>query len=373
MSDNSAYAAAELASELRDEPSEHIRDWAGLVDDPEVVGLLNHLDTVLPEPVEETPIGKEILGNAATEGTNEAVKAGNVSKMKTATGLTTTHDDEKKLLYEAVERLANEGTIGLMFGSPGSGKTALSLDIARMWSAQTGGTVIGNTQWSGYEEVVMSDTEMLEAMASQQGPVLAVIDETAQDLSGYGEDMKPAQEFSNALTFVRKREGRHGAYAKRGSVLMISHTRTKLAKAFRDLAMFGIEKPTNNDPGRAYLFDSESGKDDFEKVMEVTGLTDTSETYDEHEASEFVIHGVDDDGEEQTSAETGPDRNEILRQEQIRMAIEAYADDPSTSYREIAESPGIEYGKDWIGDRIREYKNGEHRGLWEADSPQIDE
>jgi hypothetical protein len=374
MTDNSTYASAELATELRgDEPGEHVRPWAGIVDDPETVKLLNHLEGTLDDPVEETTMGQKIIANAATEELAEAVKAGNVSKMKTATGLTNARDDEEKLLYEATERLANEGTIGLMFGSPGSGKTALSLDIAQMWKAMTGGVVIGNTQWEGYEEVVMSDTEMLEAMASHEGQVLAVIDETAQDLSGFGKDMKPAQEFSNALTFVRKREGRHGRYAKRGSVLMISHTRTKVAKAFRDLAMFGIEKPTNHDAGRAYLFDSESGKDKFELEMEVEGLTDTSEDYDEHEASEFTIHGVGDDDRDDDQEDDAPDRDEIVRQEQVRMVVEAYASNPSASYREIAESPGVNYGKDWVGNRIREFKRGEHRDLWEADTPTIAE
>ena len=374
MSDDSTYASAELASELRENPGEHVSWWAGLIDDPEAVRLLQRLKRTLDDPVEETALGREIIENAATEEVAQAVRAGNVSKMKAATGLTNARDDEEKLLYEATERLANEGTIGLMFGSPGSGKTALSLDIAQMWKAMTGGVVIGNTQWGGYEEVVMSDTEMLEAMATHKGQVLAVIDETAQDLSGFGRDLKPAQEFSNALTFVRKRQGKHGRYAKRGSVLMISHTRTKVAKAFRDLAMFGIEKPTNHDPGRAYLFNSESGQDDFELKMEVEGLTDTSEDYDEHEASEFTIHGVDDRGDRDDEQGNGsPDVDEIRRQEQIRMVVEAYASDPDATYREVAESPGVNYGKDWVGNRIREYKQGKHRGIWGSDSPTLDD
>jgi hypothetical protein len=262
-----------------------------------------------------------------------------------------------------------------MWGYPGSGKTALSLDIARVWSALTGGSVIGNTRWDGYDQVVMSDEEMLEAMASIRGPVLAVIDETAQDLSGFGSDMKPAEEFSNALTMVRKREGAHGPYAKRGSVFMVSHTKTKVAKAFRDLAMFAVEKPTNQDPGRAILLSSQSDSDNFEVEYPVSGLSDTNEQYDEHEASEFVIHGIDDEDTEANEEESDDtvDREEIVRDHQIKMAVEAYAADPDASYREIAESPGIKYAKDWVGDRIREYNDGEHRYLWDGDSPDIDE
>jgi len=374
MADNSAYAAAELASTLRDDPGEHVQEWAGLIDDPETVDLLLHLESSLNRPVLETQIGREIVGSAATQTIDESVREGNVSQMKSATGLTNQRDDEQKLPYETAERLANEGTIGLMWGSPGSGKTALSLDIARVWGALTGGTIIGNTAWDGYDELVLSDSDMLEAMATNKGPVLAVIDETAQDLSGFGEDMVPAQEFSNALTMVRKREGRHGQYAKRGSVLMVSHTKTKVAKAFRDLAMFAVEKPTNNDPGRAYLLDSESDTDDFELLMEVTGITDTPESYDEHEASEFTIYGVDEDEEsDESESEDRPDRDEVARELQIKMAIETYAADPDASYRDVANSPGFDFSHKWVGDRIREFKGGEHRELWDGDAPEVGE
>ena len=372
MGDNTAYASAELASALREEPHENVRDWAGLIDDKRALAILNRAESVLNEPVTDTDLGRQIVDMAATETIDESVREGNVSQMKSATGLTNQHDDETTLLYEAAERLANEGTIGLMWGSPGSGKTALSLDVARVWGALTGGTIIGNTAWDGYQQLVTSDRGMLEAMATVKGPVLAVIDETAQDLSGFGEDMVPAQEFSNALTMVRKREGRHGKYAKRGSVLMVSHTKTKVAKAFRDLAMFAVEKPTNNDPGRAYLLDSESDKDEFELSMEVTGLTDTPEEYDEHEASEFTIHGVEDTAQDdEADTEDQLDPNEVVRQHQTKMVVEAYTSDPDASYRDIANSPGIKYSRHWVGERIKEFKDGQHRELWEDDAPEL--
>jgi len=370
---NSAFAAAEVGTELGDsEPHEHVRSFAGLIDDGNALDLLNYYDSVLDEPIEETAIGQQLLANIETRTVNDGVQEGNVSLMKRAMGMTDNTESEQQLLQDVADRLANEGTIGLMIGSPASGKTALSLDIARVWAALTGGTVIGNTEWDGFSEVVTSDTAMLEAMASTEGQVLAVIDETAQDLSGFGEGMKPAEEFSDALTFIRKHEGRHGRYAKRGSVLMISHTYTKTAKPFRDLAMFAVEKPTNNDKGRAVLLDSRSDKDEFDPLYTVKGLTDTTETYDEHESSEFAIHGTDGDGDDEHTSEDVDEAAETAkRQQQVRTVIEAVVEE-DMSYRAAANLPGVNYSRGWVGDRVDEYEDGEHRELFNGDAPIVE-
>jgi len=370
MSDgNSAFAAAELGTEYRGGPAEHVRPFAGLVDDEEIVALLNHYDSLLDEDIENTRLGKQILSNEMTETVERAVQRGNVSQMKNAMGLTNNTKDEQELLSDVSDRLATEGTIGLVIGSPGSGKTALSLDVARMWAAVTGGTLIGNTEWEGFSEVVTSDQQMLEAMGSTEGQVLAVIDETAQDLSGFGEGMKPAEEFSDALTFVRKREQSHGPHAKQGSVLMISHTLTKVAKPFRDMAMFAVRKPTNNAKQRAVMMDSRSDSDDFEELYSVKTLTDTTEDYREHESSEFKIHGVTDD--DSTEGDDGPDAETVKENQQIRTAIEAVADE-DMSYREVANLPGFSYSRSWVSSRVKEYKQGDHRELFNGDAPVVD-
>lgn len=370
---NSAFAAAEVGTALGDsEPYEHVRSFAGLVDDGNALDLLNYYDSLFDGRIEDETVGQHVLADIETRTVNDGVQEGNVSLMKRAMGMTDNTESEQQLLQDVADRLANEGTIGLMIGSPASGKTALSLDIARVWAALTGGTVIGNTEWDGFAEVVTSDVEMLEAMGSREGKVLAVIDETAQDLSGFGEGMKPAEEFSDALTFIRKREGQHGRYAKRGSVLMISHTYTKTAKPFRDLAMFAVEKPTNNDKGRAVLLDSRSDKDDFEPLYTVKGLTDTTETYDEHESSEFTIHGTDDDGsDEHTSADVDQAAETAKRQQQVKAVIEAVVEE-GMSYRAAAALPGVNYSRGWVSDRVEEYRDGEHRDLFNGDAPVVE-
>jgi len=367
MSDgNTAFAAAELGTEYRGGPAEQVRPFAGLVDDGATLRLLNHYDSLLDEDIENTRLGQQILADEMTETVGRAIRLGNVSQMKNAMGLTNNTKSEEELLTDVADRLGTEGTIGLIIGSPGSGKTALSLDVARVWAAVTGGTLIGNTEWDGFSEVVTSDQQMLEAMGTTEGQVLAVIDETAQDLSGFGEGMKPAEEFSDALTFVRKREDDHGPHAKQGSVLMISHTLTKVAKPFRDMAMLAVRKPTNNAKSRAMLLDSRSDSDDFEELYSVETLTDTTENYREHESSEFKIHGVADDEDTDSSAdaETGKEN------QQIRTVIEAVVSE-GMSYREAANIPGISYSRSWVSDRVEEYEEGSHRELFNDDAPVV--
>lgn len=373
-----SFAAAEgrefLAGELQNKEPKWVREFAGLVDDPDTLDLLNYYcslwnDTDDDEHFLDTRLARSILRKAATETIDDAFRGGNISQLKGMTGLTRQERDGEDLLSDAAQRLEHEGSIGLVLGPPGSGKTALTLDVARIWKARAGGTCIGNTGWSGFDEVVRSDRDLLETMGHTQGPVLAVIDETAQELSGFGSSNKAAEQFSDALTFIRKREDSHGPHAKKGSVLMVNHTRKKTAKCFRDLASFALEKPSRNDPGRARLLDSEGGKDTFTEQYTATGITDTAETYSEHEASEFAVTGLEDDGDDQDDA---PNREQIVWNQQARAAILAYYED-GKSYREVAKMPGIDYGKGWVGDRVKEYKDGDHRDLFDGDAPQVEQ
>jgi len=219
----SVYAAAQgrefLRGELEGKPNEWVREFAGLVDDRDTLDLLNYYCSLwndVGEQFLDTRLAKIIIRSAATRSIDEAFRAGNVSQLQGMVGLTNHSAEGTDVLTDASERLENEGSIGLVLGPPGAGKTALTLDIARVWAARTGGYLVGNTTWDGFDEVVKSDTELLEYMASVEGPVLAVIDETAQELSGFGSGNKLAEAFSDSLTFIRKCEAKHGPYAKRG-------------------------------------------------------------------------------------------------------------------------------------------------------------
>jgi hypothetical protein len=346
---NDAYAAAELASALRDDPGEHVREWAGLIDDPETLDLLNYLDTIMPEPVEETQLGKEIITKAATGTIDESVRAGNVSQMKAATGLTGKSEDKERFFVEVADRLTHEGSVGLVFGSPGSGKTSVVLDTAQVWRAITGGKVIANIDWKGADAQFYSDEEMLEAMASYQGPVLAILDEIAQELSGFGTGSKKAEAFSDSLLFIRKREDDHGDYAKRGSVMAVAHTRTKTAKEIRRVASFAVEKPNKTRPDKARILESEGGKDEWQELAQFQGITETAETYDEYQASEFsVSEQYDDDGDD--------DGTDEQKQEAIQRALSLHLEDGWTQ-KEAGKAVG--YSAGWVSDKVQKYRNGE--------------
>lgn len=350
MSNNNAYAAAELATALRDDPGEHVRNWAGLVDDRDTLALLNHLDTVLPVPVEETQVGREIIANAATETIDESVRAGNVSQMKAATGLTNQSEKKERFFVEIADRLTHEGAVGLVFGSPGSGKTSIVLDTAQVWRAVTGGHVIANVDWEGADAQFSSDQEMLELMASYQGPVLAILDEIAQELSGFGTGSKKAEAFSDSLLFIRKRQEEHGEYAKRGSVLSVAHTRTKTAKEIRRVASFAVEKPDKTRPDKARILESEGGKDEWQELNTYQGITDTAETYDEYQASEFAVSADYDDDGDSDSAESAEKR------QAIQTALSLHLEQGMTQQQ---AGKAVGYSSGWVSDKVQKYRNGE--------------
>ncbi len=378
-SDSSVYAAAQgrefLRGALEDKPNEWVREFAGLIDDAETLDLLNYYASLwesglVPEehgPFLESALARNIIRSASTRMADRAFTEGNVSQMQGMVGLTNRNRDGKDLLTTAAEQLEHEGAIGLILGPPGSGKTATTLDVARTWAARTGGHIIGNTAWDGFDRIVRSDREMLEAMAEIEGQVLAVIDETAQELSGYGEDGPKAETFANALTFIRKKEGSHGPHAKRGSVLMVNHTRKRTAAAFRRLATFAIEKPKRDDPGFARLLETEGGQDTFEDGADYQGLTDTRESYSEHEASEFAILGADGDDDD---TEDGPSPDEIRRRERVRSYLldsKPWSDSEGISQKDAAAKAG--YGTSWATDRKKEWERGEWNDLEDVLEP----
>jgi len=362
MSDGNAFAAAEIGTELRGGPADSVRNFAGLIDDDRGRALLNYYDSLLDAPVEETAIGQEIIANYATDTIDTAVGSSSVNQMKAATGLTNQAQDGHDFYGQVAGRLESEGAVGILFGPPGAGKTATTLDIASAWRARTGGAVIGNTSYAGFDRQFTSDTEMLEAMGSIEGPVLALIDEVAQELSGFGTGSKQAEAFSDALLFIRKKERRHGTHAKKGSALLVGHTRKKVAKSIRRVASFGIEKPHQDQPDKARLLDSEGGKDVWEEASFYQGLTDTAENYVEYEPSEFTIEEAYDEDDD---AET-VDLDKVKKQQAIETVIRAHVERGLT-YAEIAgddedetDSGLVDYGHRWVGERVREWKDGDH-------------
>ncbi len=365
-SDQSVYAAGQarefLAGALEGKENHWIREYAGLIDDPEVLDWLNYKCSIYSDFGEdflETRQAKLVIRSAATRAADAAFQDGKATQLQGLVGLVKhERDAAQDAIAETVDHLEQEGCVALVVGPPGAGKTATTLDVARAWGVRTGGSIFGNTGWDGFDDVVETDVELLEAMASVDKQTLGVIDETNQNLSGEGADNVKASAFVDRATFIRKKEGDHGPYAKRGSLVVVSHTFQKTAADIRRLATLIIQKPSRKDPGRLKLFTSEGGKDDRELVGEFKGLTDTRESYREHEASQFdVVLEPDDDGDE-------IDADDVRRQAAIEAAIKAvkpWTDEAGVTYADAGDIAG--YSAAWVSDRIGEWREGDHRDL----------
>ena len=372
---NVVYAAAQGRSWLRGELSEKSNDWvrkfAGMVDDPETLDLLNYYCGLWADEdgdFLDTAMAEIILSNTATTMLDGAFRAGNVSQLQGAVGLTDNSGDAGDALNEIVNRLSNEGTIAILTGPPGSGKTSTLVDVNRAWGAKTGGALFGNVAWNGFDRVVRSDMEMLEAMANVEGPTLGNIDESMQELTGRGADSEKAEVFADRSSLIRKEDEEHGPHAKRGSLLLVSHIWGRTNKPTREMATLVIQKPSANDPGKVVLWESEGGEDSREKIGTYTGLTDTRENYPEHEASTFSV--ILDDEEE---VDDGPTPEEIKRRERIRSYLldcKPWADD-GMSQQDAARKQG--YKSSWATDRKREWERGEWNDLEGVPEPSEDE
>lgn len=364
---HNVYAAAEgrefLNNALEGKSNEYIHKFAGLVDDRDTLDLLNYYCSLWADESEDflsTRMAEIIITNAATKTLDSAFRAGNVSQIKGAVGLTSHSKDAGDALAEIGRRLSDEGCIAFIVGPPGSGKTALMADITRLWAARTGGSVFSNLDWDGSDGLVLTDRQMFEAMASVDGPTLGALDELSTELTGRGADSVKAEDFARSLTLVRKKEAKHGRYAKRGSVIGVAHTKKRLAASLRRMATLIIQKPSRNDQGKVVIFESEGGADDLEKIGEYKGLTDTRETYGEHEASSFDVVGDDEDDEDGS----GLDADEIRKEEAIRTVVKAckpWDDDTGASYTEAAAL--VDFSNSWVGNRVREWQAGEYRNL----------
>jgi hypothetical protein len=365
--DNSdtAYSAAELGSFARGETekdNELLRPFAAVVGNSERVGWLNYLDSLISEDERvdggllDTNLGQEMVRNSATVAADRAAHDGNVSQMQATVGLTSNAGDGGDLLGKAAQKLAQEGAIGLTFGPPGAGKTATVLDTAMTWKARTGGLVVSNIDAPQVvDRLVSTDAEALDVMQSTPKPVLLALDEVREQLKS--DNRKRAEQFADALRLIRKKEDGDD-YAKRGAALLVAHTQKGTAPGIRRLATFGLRKPDRDDPGYVELLGSTGSVDEWYLESEYGGLTDTSVDYDEHEASDFHVVLQEDD-DESDDADPEQVRKDAQRETAIR-ACKPWSDD-GMDYRDASKL--VDFGKSWVGDVVRDWKDGDYRDL----------
>lgn len=366
--ETAAWSAAELGDFSRDELDAKdneglLRPIAGLIGDGERVGALSYLDSLIREDERvdggllDTALGAEMVANSATSTADRAVEDGNVSRMQAIVGLTSQSGDGADLLSRAAQKLSEEGAIGLTFGPPGAGKTATVLDVALVWMARTGGVVVSNIDAPQVvDHHVETDQAALHKMQADPRPTLLLLDEVRQQLKA--DNRKEAEQFADSLRLIRKKEDGDD-YAKRGSALMVAHTQKGTAPGIRRLATFGLRKPDRDRPGYVELLGSVGAIDEWYEESEFGGLSDTAVEYNEHESSQFrVVLQTDGDDQEDVDPET------VRRDAQIETALRAvmpWDDDDGMDYRDAAKL--VDYRKTWVGERARDWRDGEHRDL----------
>jgi hypothetical protein len=97
--------------------------------------------------------------------------------------------------------------------------------------------------------------------------------------------------------------------------------------------------------------DSEGGRDEFDVQFKVQGITDTSESYSEHEASDFEIVGSEDS---EGSGSSSPDVDTVRRNEAIRTVITA-VENQNMTYGDAAGL--VDYSTEWVGKVYRNWRD----------------
>jgi len=383
------YSAAQLREAIRgdlDEEVEALYPHAGMVPDADAREHLNHLarvhewanDDDLPDDFGETRAYEAIVPGEGTHMATDAVEAGNVSQMQHVVGMVdSSSGGGKDAKQRMAATLAREGAIVLVTGAPGSGKTATTIDAARMASVLENAHIIGNVgSWPAIRpqgtdpdecEDLVEDSEALgERMGQIEGRVIAAIDEAAQALRQTGGNQQKAEKMAADLKLVRKKlPDRGDRYARRGSVALIAHTLKGVGAEIRRVVDEVWNKPSAKDPGRVEIYDVSTDGSSMDQVASYKGLSDTREPYNEHEGSTFDVPLGDEESDE--SDEETPE--EARRDEQVRAAITAVEN--GMGYREAAKL--VPYSKKWVGDRYREWRDdGEHNDLVPVDPGETD-
>ncbi|MFC7057992.1 hypothetical protein [Halovenus salina] len=353
-SEQVTYAAGQLRETLPDLDEAH--PHAGLVQDDGKRDLINYLTSVHEGDISETEIYGDIVRNEATDSLTDAVNAGNVSEMQFAVGMVSHDESASDASTQAWLRNAilDEAYCGWVTGGMGSGKTDFALDRADDWHHATRGRVATNIQSAAEQNdpiEYIGDFEGVESFFKQSSTdVLYVLDETDQQLSGKGSDRQAADALANTLKLVRKGESAENTH--RG-ILLIGQSIRGASKELRRLVTMNghLYHKTSKTTVEIYG-DVVSGElSSKTPTRTLTGVKPTRFGFDTGEETDFDVSGAVD-----------ADEGELLdgKEKDIKTAILA-VEKQGMSYREAASL--TDYGKDWVGDRYREWQNGEHVGV----------
>jgi len=348
-SEQVTYAAGQLREQLPD--LEEVHPHAGLIQDDGKRELINYLTSVYTGDFRETDIYQDIVRNEATDSLTDAVNAGNVSEMQFAIGLVSHDQDALDARAWLRNVILHEAYVGWITGGMGSGKTDFALDRADDWHHATRGRIGTNIESAAERNEpveFIDDFEGVEAFFRESSThVLYILDETDQRLSGKGSNQQYADALANTLKLVRKGESSESTF--RGILLIGQSIRGASKELRRLVSMNGhLYHKTSKTTVEVYddVVTGELEKKTPSRVIK--GVKPTRFDFASGEASDFDVSGALD-------GETGDELDS--RQKDIKTAVRA-VEKQNLTYREAAGL--IDFGKDWVADRVREWQDGEH-------------
>jgi len=369
-SDQTAYAAGQLcefiADNLDGKGNEYIHEHGGLVADQEIIDMLSYYCSLYENEEKdftETRLYEIIVKNAATRSAGKALDEGNLSKMQGHVGLVDHTDDaeDPSVRDWMRRRVVDEAYVGFITGGMGKGKTDFALDLADGWQFETRGKIASNMEHWEDQDRCVRDFSALEDWFNQGGDKLFIYDESGQSAKGGGQSGIAAQALAKMIRLIRK-----------GDTAQPDDKRCFL---FIDQTEMGIEKDLRRlvrEAGDTWRKKSKTTVELYKDI--VNGLPDKPEktirnvpatrfSYKTNGAADFdLISAVEDDYDAE-------DSEDIRKNVYIEQAIRSYLNNEDMSYRDVARGTlNGEYGKSWVSDRVREWKDGEHRHLVDADS-----
>lgn len=371
-SDQEAYAAGQLREFIKGnvdgKPNDWVNAYAGVIDDEDVIRFLNYWDSLMgPDTdITETRVGKLIITNHATVSASNALEEGNLSKMQGHVGLVDHAEDanDPSVRDWMRRRVVDEAYVGFITGGMGKGKTDFALELADGWQFETRGQLASNMEHWQNQDRCIQDFNELEDWFNQGGDKLFIYDESGQSAKGGGHSGIAAQALANMIRLIRK--GDKAQPDDKRCFLFIDQTEMGIEKDLRRLVREAGDTWRKKSQKTVELYeDIVNGLPDKPQKT-VRNVSATRFSYSTNGAADFDLTTALDEDPTDDGGDSGRD---ML----IAMAIRSYLNNDHLSTRDVAQQTlDGQFSKSWVSDRVREWKDGQHRDLVDADSVDYD-